>query len=199
MKRAIALLSCVLLLAIAGAGRVDAAPDPDWKGGLFEPPRPAPDFTLAGSSGAPITMSQLRGKPVILLFGFTYCPRVCPVTLAQLVKVYEQLGAASEGVQLLFISVDPERDTPARLHEFLSFFHPAFLGATGTPEQLRAVQKDYGIMANRVISENKKLGYEVHHSSFLYLVDRAGNLRILIPFGKPAGDIAHDLRLLLRR
>lgn len=197
MMRAVALLCSVLLLLVVG--RVEAASVDGWTGGLFEPPRVAPDFELAGSQEAPLTMSQLRGKVVILLFGFTYCPRVCPVTLARLVKVYEQLGDASADVQVLFISVDPERDSPSRLREFLSFFNPAFLGATGTPEQLQAVRKDYGIMASRVISENKKLGYEIHHSSFLYLIDRAGRLRVLMPFGKPPEDIVHDLRLLLRK
>ncbi len=195
MKRATAFILCFLLswATVAQAGE-------DWKNGLFEPPRPAPDFTLPGSNGAPIKMSQFRGKVVAVAFGFTYCPRVCPVTLANLTKVVETLDAtAAANFQVVFVSVDPERDSPARLREFLSFFNPNFIGATGTEAQLEAVRNSYGIMAKRALSENKKLGYEVHHSSFIYLIDKAGQLRLLVPFGKPPEDVAHDVKLLLKQ
>lgn len=200
MNRAVAFVLAFLLLVSASSVVAAAAVAKDeWKGGLFEPARPAPDFELQGSNGAPVKMSQFRGKVVALAFGFTYCPRICPVTLANLTQVYGQLGAAAADLQVVFVSVDPERDSPSRMREFLSFFNPTFVGATGTADQLDAVRQAYGIMATRAQSQNKKLGYEVHHSSFIYLIDRQGNLRLLIPFGKPSSDIANDVKLLLQR
>jgi protein SCO1/2 len=196
MKRATAFI--LYLLLVCGAAVADASEA--WKSGLFDPPRLAPDFALQGSNGAPIKMSQFRGKVVALAFGFTYCPRICPVTLANLTKVAASLDAtATANFQVVFVTVDPDRDSPARMREFLDFFNPKFLGATGTAEQLEAVQKAYGIMARRALSENKKLGYEVHHSSFIYLIDQEGQLRLLVPFGKPPEDVAHDVRLLLKK
>lgn len=197
LDRALATARLLALLTIPAAAH--AQPAEGFKAGVFDPPRAAPEFQLQGSNGTPVTLSQYRGKVVALAFGFTYCPRICPVTLANLASVFEKLGPAASEVQVVFVSVDPERDTPQRMREFLSFFNPRFVGATGTPQQLEDVRREFGISANKVISENKKLGYEVHHSSFIYLIDREGNLRLLMPFGKPADDLVHDISLLLKR
>jgi protein SCO1 len=192
LKRALA----AICLLVAGTAYADQGKG--FKSGTFDPPRAAPDFSLPGSTGAPVTISQFRGKVIALAFGFTYCPRICPVTLAHLATASEKLGPAAKDLQVVFVSVDPDRDTPERMKEFLSFFNPAFVGATGTPQQLEAVRQAYGVVANRAASENKKLGYEVHHSSSIYLIDRKGNIRLLTPFGKTADDILHDIKLLLQ-
>jgi protein SCO1/2 len=186
------------LLALLSAAELASAAQDGFRAGVFEPPRAAPQFELPGSTGAPVRLSDYRGKVVALAFGFTHCPRICPVTLANLSRAFEQLGPAAGGVQVVFVSVDPERDTPARMREFLDFFNPAFVGATGTPGQLEAVRREFGISAEKAVSQNKKLGYEVHHSSFVYLIDRQGRLRLLMPFGKTADDLAHDISLLLK-
>jgi protein SCO1/2 len=186
------------LLLLSGVARAATQPAPAFRAGVFDPPRAAPEFELPGSTGSPVKLSQYRGKVIALAFGFTYCPRICPVTLANLAKTFEKLGPDASQVQVVFVSVDPERDTPARMHEFLDFFNPAFVGVTGTPKQLEAVRREFGISAEKVISQNKQLGYEVHHSSFVYLIDRQGRLRLLMPFGKSADDLAHDVALLLK-
>jgi protein SCO1 len=165
--------------------------------GVFEPPCDAPSFQLAGSDGSDITLQEYRGKVVALAFGFSYCPRVCPVTLAHLSEVAQNLGEAAKDLQVVFITVDPERDSPARLREFLDYFNPTFRGATGDPATLKAVEKAYGVVAERVPSQDSKLGYEVHHSSSIFLIDRAGKLRVLVPFGQPTPDLLHDVRELL--
>src|SRR5262249_51793222 len=100
--------------------------------------------------------------------------------------------------QLIFVTVDPERDSPERLREHLAAFNANFLGATGAPDELAAVRKAYGVVAEQVVSRNPKLGYEVNHSSSLYLVDRQGKIRGLVPFRTPVDDIVHDLELLLK-
>jgi protein SCO1/2 len=174
------------------------APEETFRSGLFDPPRDAPDFALQGSTGKTVRLRDYRGKIVVLEFGFTFCQHVCPVTLGNLRQVFAKLGPAASDVQVVFVTVDPKRDSPERLAQFLGALHPSFVGVTGTAEELRIVRDAYGIMAEEAVSKNAELGYEVNHSSFIYLVDRAGRLRVLIPFGKPVDDIVADLRSLLQ-
>src|SRR5689334_14827532 len=200
-RTATPLLSLLVLVALALGSVVHAAPAPaaSFKSGVFEPPREAPDFELQGSDGAPLKLSKFRGKVVALAFGFSYCQRVCPVTLANLSEAFKKLGAGAADVQVIFVSVDPDRDTPSRLREYLQFFNPTFLGATGKKGQIDAVRQAYGVFADKVQSENKKLGYEVHHSSSIFLIDREGKLRVLVPFGRSPQAILNDVNLLLKK
>lgn len=189
-----------LLMALSPLGAAASnAPNAGFKSGVFDPAYPAPDFELQGSNDAALELRAFRGKVVALAFGFSHCPRICPVTLARLAQVASKLGAQASELQVLFVTVDPERDSPARLREFLAFFNPTFLGGTGDKSKLEALRQAYGVTATRVASENKKLGYEVHHSSSIYLIDQEGKLRLLVPFGKSADDIAHDVKLLLEK
>ncbi|CAN7224595.1 SCO family protein [Pseudoduganella sp. LjRoot289] len=168
------------------------------KGGVFEPPRLAPDFTLRGSDGKPLTLSRLRGKLVVLEFGYTSCPDVCPVSLATLTAARQKLGPLAAGVQVVYVTVDPERDTVAQMHDYLAHFDPSILGATGSEEQLARVRKDYGISASKKMIEGGKGAYTIGHSSYLYFIDRKGYLRSLLPFGRSADDVAHDAAILLK-
>ena len=162
----------------------------EMKAGVFEPARQAPDFTLPATDGGELTMQEYRGKVVVLGFGFTTCPEVCPVTLATLAAARKQLGEAARDVQVVWITVDPERDDAKRLGDYVTAFDESFVGGTGSEAQLAAVRKEYGIQAA------KKAG-SWSHSAFTYLIDRRGRLRALMPYGHPAEDFAHDLRLLL--
>ncbi len=196
MKSLLALIASMFVFFVAvGASTAD---EEGFKSGVFEPPREAPAFELDGSNGAKLTLQQFRGKVVILEFGFSLCPRICPKTLANVAQAFDLLGPAAADVQHIFVTVDPDRDSPERLREFLAFFNPTFLGATGTEEQLDAVQHAYGVIAVKEASTDKKQVYEVHHSSSIYLIDRQGMLRVLVPFGKAPDAIAHDLRILLQ-
>lgn len=194
MTRALALFLCSCLVAVAPA--VGAAPAGAMKAGVFEPPRPAPDFTLHGSDGAELTLSRQRGKVVLLSFGFTQCPAVCPTTLATLAEARKSLGRAGEAVQVLFVTVDPERDDPARLKAYLAGFDPSFVGGTGQPGALAAMRSSYGVVANKVPMTS---GYAMDHSSSIFLIDREGQLRAMMPYGRSARDFVHDLKLLLAR
>lgn len=179
-----------LLFAAAAAG----AAAPALKAGVFEPPRQAPDFSLEGSDGSALSMSRFKGKVVLLGFGFTYCPSVCPTTLATLAQAHRKLGAAAADVQVVYVTVDPERDNAARMKEYLAAFDPSFLGATGAADRLAAVRKDYGVSAEK---KGQGKNYQVAHSSFTYLIDRRGRLRALMPYGQGPDDYLHDLRILL--
>ncbi|HUP29041.1 MAG TPA: SCO family protein [Usitatibacter sp.] len=171
-----------------------AAAAPALRSGTFEPPREAPAFSLQGSNGASLQLASYRGKVVALGFGYTSCPDVCPATLADLAKARRKLGATAADFQVIYVTVDPERDDAVRLRKYLGAFDATFVGATGTPTALAEVRKSYGIQASRV---GKEPDYFVPHSSYVYLVDRAGKLRAMVPFGAPVDDIVHDVNALL--
>ena len=201
MKKTLLAAALVLPLVALGtyfAFRGPAQAEQGLRSGTFDPPREAPAFSLDGSNGRKLSLRDLPGKVVIVEFGYTYCQAVCPITLAHLTEVYKKLGSAARDVQLIYVTVDPARDSPERLREHLAAFNPSFLGATGPPDELAAVRKAYGVVAEHVVSRNPALGYAVNHSSSLYLVDRQGKLRGLVPFGTPVDDIVHDLKFLLK-
>jgi protein SCO1/2 len=183
-----ALAAWLLLVAAAGA-----AEDAALKAGVFDPPRPAPELALRGSDGAELRLGRYRGKVVILGFGFTTCPDVCPTTLGVLASARKQLGAQADELQVVYVTVDPERDDAERLRKYLASFDASFVGGTGSAEELAAVRREYGIAAERVASG----GFA--HSSYTYLIDREGMLRALMPYGHSPDDYVHDVRILLAR
>jgi len=185
------------LLGVAmSAGVVAAAASaPGFKAGVFDPPRAAPDFTLQGTNGQPLQLSHLRGKVVMLAFGYSHCQSVCPITLHTFAQALRQMGEAAAGVQVVYVTVDAQRDTPVRLKEFVGTFDPRIIGGTGTEPQLAQVRKDFGVTATR-IPDGRSYMYD--HSSFIYLIDRAGRIRALMPYGHPPEDFVNDLRILMR-
>jgi protein SCO1/2 len=184
-------------LSLAFAGAVVAAPSaaPALKAGTFEPPAAAPDFALNGSDGQPLKLARYRGKLVLLMFGFTNCPEVCPTTLATLAEARKALGADGAAVQVVYVTVDPERDDVTRIRQYLGAFDPTFVGGTGSTDALAAVRKSFGVVAEKVARPGG--GYGMNHSSSVYLIDRAGRLRAMMPYGHEAKDFVHDLKLLL--
>lgn len=186
----------VLFLVVWVAPRPEGA---EFKGGALEPPRQAPDFTLRDTQGSPFCLSNHRGKVLALFFGYIFCPDVCPMTLAELAHVRARLGEAAKRLQVVFITVDPDRDTPERLAQYTRYFDKTFVGLTGTPEQLVLVRKAYGIVAERRVVPGTSAGYLVDHSASVYVIDREGRLRLIFPFGTSVDDMAHDIEILLRR
>lgn len=189
MIRTFVLMLMLLVVAVSARAGDNAA----LKAGVFEPPRMAPDFTLPGSNGSEVKLSAYRGKVVLLGFGFTSCASVCPTTLATLKQANKQLGAQAREVQVIYITVDPKFDSAAQMKKYLALFDPTFIGGTGTDAQLAAVRKTYGIFAKEVAGPDGRFT----HSSFIYLIDRKGRLRALMPYGRLANDYVHDVRLLL--
>lgn len=164
------------------------------KAGVFEPPRAAPELSLDASSGGKLALANYRGKVVLLGFGFTSCPEVCPTTLATLAQARKRLGAQGEQLQVVYVTVDPERDNVDRMKAYLRGFDGSFVGGTGAPEQLASVRKNYGVMAERKPFGNS---YTVAHSSSVYLIDQKGVLRGMMPYGRLPDDYVHDVRALL--
>jgi protein SCO1/2 len=181
-------------MLLAGATAAAAVPPPGFKGGVFEPPYQAPGFALRSSDGSELTLARFRGKVVLLSFGFTHCAAVCPTTLATLAEARQALGAAADAVQVVFVSVDPERDAPAQLKAYLSAFDPSFVGGTAEPEVLAAMRRRYGVVAEKVPVGSS---YAVDHTSSIFLIDAQGRLRAMMPYGREALDLVHDIKLML--
>jgi protein SCO1/2 len=191
------LRSCLAAASLwAGITTCSAANESELRAGAFNPPRAAPDFTLDGSHGEALELSEFRGKIVVLGFGFTHCPDVCPTTLAVLAQARKKLGSLAEDVQVIYVTVDPERDNPDQMRRYLTTFDSTFLGGTGSAERLAAVRKAYGIAAEKKVYGNS---YSVAHSSYTYFIDREGRLRALMPYGRTPDDYAHDVRILLKQ
>ena len=129
-------------------------------------------FTLTGTDGRPFASSKLNGKPAAIFFGFTHCPDVCPTTLARLAKLRRQLGKGDDALSIVFVSVDPERDTPAEIGNYLTLFDTPVVGLTGTPAQIEQVKKQYGIFSQKV--DQPGGGYSVDHTATVLLLDRNG-------------------------
>lgn len=156
----------------------------------------APDFSLAASDGGELTLARFRGKVVVLAFGFTSCTNVCPVTMSVLAQARKELGDQGDELQVVYVTVDPARDDAATMRKYLAFFDPTFIGGTGSEKQLAAVREKFGIASKR--EDTGAGGYSFAHSSYTYLIDRAGVLRALMPYGNPAADYVHDVRILLQ-
>jgi protein SCO1/2 len=186
-------------LAAAAAVSAGAAHGAEkLKSGTFDPPRMAPQIAQKAADGKDFALDKYRGKVVVLEFGYTSCADVCPVSLALLKQARERLGPLRDKLQVVFVTVDPQRDTAPRLKAYLEQFDPSFIGLTGSEEQMAAIRKAYGISATRKMVEGSKTDYTMGHSSYLYFIDPQGKLRALMPFGRPADDIVHDVTLLAR-
>ncbi|HTG78548.1 MAG TPA: SCO family protein [Sphingomicrobium sp.] len=130
-------------------------------------------FTLTGSDAKPFPSSRLNGKPAAIFFGFTHCPDVCPTTLARLVKLRRQLGSGDDGMSIVFITVDPERDGPAEVGSYAGLFGAPVVGLTGKPDDIERVKKQYGVFSQKV--DQPGGSYTVDHSASVFLMDRNGH------------------------
>jgi len=167
------------------------------RGSRIDPPLPAADFELAGVDGQPFRMSDQRGKITLIFFGYTTCPDICPATLSEMKQIRKRLGEDADRVSFVFITVDPQRDTPERMRDYVASFDPAIHGLTGSEAQLEPVWKAYGVY--RGIQEvDSAVGYLVDHTARVYLVDAQGNLSVTYSFGTPVDDMLLDLRYLLK-
>lgn len=186
--------SFALLLAAALAG---CERSPTFKGTDITGVDYGRDFQLTDHTGQPRRLADFRGKAVVMSFGFAQCPDVCPTTLAELAQAVKQLGADAERVQVLFLTVDPERDTREILAQYVTAFDPRFLGLYGDLAATRAVAKEFKIFFEKR-PETAPGSYSVDHSAQVYVIDPQGRLRLFHRHERIAADLPHDLQALLR-
>ncbi|GIV98215.1 MAG: electron transporter SenC [Herpetosiphonaceae bacterium] len=188
---ALALALFLAALALSACGTYTLRSEP------LDPPMALPDFTLTDQTGQSFRLSDQRGRVVLLFFGYTSCPDVCPTTLADLAAVKRELGTDAAQLQVVFVTVDPERDTQEVIRDYLAKFDPAFIGLHGSQEQLAQVYKAYGVTA--IVPEHIAAArvHVVDHSPYVYVIDRQGRLRELLDPSDKLEDIVSDVRYLI--
>lgn len=156
------------------------------------------DFALTDHTGKPRALADFRGRVVVMFFGFTHCPDVCPTTLAELAAVVKKLGTDGDRVQVLLVTVDPERDTPQILSQYVTAFDPRFLALRGTAEETARVAKEFKIIYQKVAGARPD-SYTIDHSAGTYIFDTQGRLRLYMSYGQGPEIFAHDIALLLKQ
>jgi protein SCO1/2 len=191
-----ALLSAVLLAVLAaGCDKLFDKP-PSFENTDVTGLGYGKDFALRDHNGKPRTLADFRGKVVLMFFGYTQCPDVCPTTMAEMAAVMKELGPAADKVQVLFVTLDPERDTPALLAQYVPAFDKRFLGLYGNAEQTAAVAREFKIFYSKVPGSAPG-SYTLDHTAGTYVFDRQGKLRLFVRNGQDPRAIVHDIRQLL--
>ncbi len=163
-----------------------------FHGQVIQSNQAAPSIELDGPDGSTVRLSDYEGKVVVLYFGYTFCPDVCPTTLAKLNQALGMMGDKAEDVQVIMVSVDPKRDTPEVLKEYMAHFNPTFLGVTGDPDTIDRIATIYGVYYEAE-EGSEATGYLVNHTATLMIVDRDGYLKLVLPFKGTAEEVADDL------
>ncbi|WP_374351083.1 SCO family protein [Chitinimonas sp.] len=154
-------------------------------------------FQLTDHTGKPRTLADFRGKVVVVFFGYTHCPDACPTTMSELAGAMKQLGDRAKEVQVLFVTVDPERDSQQLLAQYVPAFHPSFIGLTGSDKQIRAVADSFKVVFQRASGQADEKNYSVDHSTGSYIFDKTGKIRVFVNYGSGGTVFAHDLGVLL--
>jgi len=191
-------LGSLLLIGIVTVGVFLFGKPANFRGTTYVEPYPlASDFELTRADGSSFQLSEMRGDIILLFFGYTSCPDVCPTTLAELNQALGRLNEDNvDRVQVVFITVDPGRDTPERTQNYVDHFNTSFTGLSGTEAELSKVWDDYGVY-REIVDGSSAAGYIVNHTARVTLIDGNGNLRVSFGFDTPVGDIVHDLNLIL--
>jgi protein SCO1/2 len=191
---AIALATAFLaMLVVAGCGRGG----PSFKASDVTGTQFGRDFALVDHNGTPRTLADFRGKAVVVFFGYTQCPDVCPTTMAELAEAMRRLGQEAARVQVLFVTVDPERDTSELLKQYVPAFNPTFLGLTGDAAAIERTAKEFKIIYRKQPGTSPG-SYSMDHSAGTFIYDPQGRLRLYVGYGQGPDVFAHDLRELLQ-
>jgi protein SCO1 len=165
-------------------------------GTQIDPPKEVSDFSLDSDRG-PVKLSDLRGKLVVLYFGYTFCPDICPATLSKISKALERSGKDASQVAVVMVTVDPERDEPEKLGPYVRRFSPQFIGLSGSAEQIASVASEFGIFyEKREVSGSA--GYLVNHTASVLVLDRQGRIALIWPFEIEIAQMTSDLHVLLK-
>ncbi|MDM0043187.1 SCO family protein [Variovorax dokdonensis] len=156
----------------------------------------ARDFSLKDADGKTRTLADFKGKVVVLFFGYAQCPDVCPTTMTEMTEVKKALGADGDKLQVVFVTVDPERDTAEVMKAYMGAFDPTFIALIPTPQELVAVAKDFKVYYKKVDGKTPT-SYSMDHSAAQYMYDPQGRLRLYVRYGSPVADIAADIKTLL--
>jgi protein SCO1/2 len=189
-------LGLVAVLVWMRAWKPETSPGEEGTDYFLSSPLPAPEFSLTSQEGSPVSSRDFPGEVLVVFFGYTSCPDVCPLTLSNLARAIRGMGEDADRVQVLFITVDPARDTAERLKAYLSNFHPSFLGLTGPMEDIRWTADGFGAYFSNPGGEGN---YTVEHTARTFVVDPSGRIPLTFPITATPEEMARDLATLLRR
>lgn len=194
----------VLLTALIVAGCAVVLPqirltERPFNGASISPPTQVPELTLKTTDGQPFSTAATRGRYSLFFFGYTNCPDMCPLTLFHIGQIRQRLGEASANVDAYFVTVDPERDTPARLGEYVSKFNAGVTPLTGSTEELERIKSVFGVIAEKRPAPNSAAGYFVDHTGSIFLLDPQSRIALIYQFGADDDLIVEDLTRLVKR
>ncbi len=198
MERRTIYVGLAIFVVIAGfiAAAILLKQQDSLRGVEYQQPLAASEITLIRADGKTFRLSEQKDKIVILFFGYTFCPDVCPTTMADLKQVYNGLGGNARSVEIVFITVDPGRDTSEHMQDYVDRFNPSFIGLGSSEAELESVWKNYGVF-REIVPGTSPTNYSVNHSVRITLIDQNGNLRLSYGYQTPVDDILHDIKLLL--
>ena len=191
-KPTITLLTLLLWLALSAC----TAAAPELRGTEYSEPRQTPAFTLQNAAGEAVSLETYRGKVVPIYFGYTFCPDVCPLTMANLARVQSQMDDAGDDLQVLMITVDPQRDSATVVQDYVASFHPTFTGLSGTEEQIAEAAAPFGVFYEKA-EGSEATGYLVDHTARIFVIDKRGALRATYSYDASVEDLAADMRTLI--
>ncbi len=187
----------VIVFLAAMVGCSPAVTSEPLRGAVFDPPRQLDDFTLMSTEGVPFTLSEHRGQVILLYFGYRSCPDFCPTTFAELKQVYSALNEPKDKLKIVFITVDPERDTLDYLTMYTHAFHNDFIGLRDDGAALKQVMKEFGVVAEKRQLGDSPLSYLIDHTASVFLIGKDGVLKAQYLYGTDFHDIVHDLKIVL--
>jgi protein SCO1 len=194
-------LACACCVALTACAPLESlfAPTPTAapRGVAIDPPKEMPEWTLTNSDGKSIKLSDFRGKAMLLFFGYTHCPDICPLSLADFRAIKKELGDTAKQLNFVMVSVDGERDTPEVMDRYVHTFDPEFYGITGNEVDVRKAGLNYGVHFEKQKPAGTAAAYLVAHTTYSYLLDSQGRWRMVFPFKTPAESVAADIKAVL--
>ena len=198
LRRSVLLVSAIGVVALTGCDKLGLGkpPAPQFKGADITGVDYAKTLALPDANGQPRTLGDFKGKVTVIFFGYTQCPDVCPTTMTELAQVKKALGADGDKLQAVFITIDPERDTPEILKSYMASFDPSFVALRGTPEQTKATAKEFKIYFEKVPGKTEG-SYTMDHSAGAFVLDAKGNVRLFERYGAGAEALTADVKALI--
>ncbi len=194
----------IILVLLAGCSAATSTPEAsqlsyadELRGAVFDPPRSIEDFTFTSTEGDSFTLSDHQGQVILIYFGYRTCPDFCPTTFAELKRVYSELGEPADKLKIVFVTVDPERDTIENLTMYTHAFHNDFIGLRDDGTDLEQLMGEFGVVAEKRQVGDSALSYLIDHTASLFLIGKNGQLEAQYLYGTDYRDIVHDLRLIL--
>ncbi len=212
MTRAILMILAALVLAACGGQTPKPTASPtaaptaepesggymdELRGAAFDPPRALADFEVPSTAGEPFKLSDHRGEVILLYFGYRTCPDFCPTTLLELQSVYADLNEPADKLKVMFVTIDPERDTLENMKQYTGAFHDDFLGLRAEGEALQALIDEFGVVAEKRVVGESALSYLFDHTASIFLIGPDGELEAQYLYGTDYRDIVHDVQLIL--